>query len=936
MIYVIDSYGLIYRSYYAFINKPLINEEGQNVSAIFGFFRNLLSLLKSEKPNCLVAAFDSRTPTFRHEMYPEYKATRAKTPEDLHSQIPIIEEILTSLGIKVIREDGFEADDIIATISAKCEKANRECRILSSDKDLMQLVTNKTQIMRPGKVNPWELVRAAEVEAEWGVPPTKMLDILSLIGDSADNVPGVSGVGIKTALKLLTTYGSLDGIYQNANEIKGAIGEKIRSGKESAYFSQKLIKLCNDVPISSELCDFDCKELDFEKASKLLAKYGVSSVAKDYANVAGIKLDATNFNKSDKTTQTEIRAQSNYVIEDLAKNIPLKQNEGIYSAIVCLEDLQKFIDKAIDIGLCAFDCETDGLNTWECNLVGFSLCIQKGKAFYIPIQKGDDLFSIDGIKKEDAFNQLRRLFCNLQKPITIIMHNGKFDLEVLTAQGLFTQQKSNTNNLPLTAKIVDTMVACWLLESDRSSFSLENLAERKLGLSTIAYKDIVPKNGTFSDVPLEQATKYASEDADLTWQLWQIFKESLNKIGFDHLFYNLEMPILQILAKMEEVGIKINKEELKDYSLELSTQIDKIQEQIFNIVGHEFNIASPKQLQQVLFEERKLPSGKKIKTGYSTDTSVLEELADIDEVPAKILEYRGMSKLLSTYVNALPLLADKNSRIHTSFIQTGTATGRLSSRDPNLQNIPVRDEAGRKIRMAFEAPNNRVLVSADYSQIELVILAHLSQDKNLCNAFKSGIDVHKDTARIIFDVSQEEVSPEMRRIAKTINFGVMYGMSAFRLAKDLKITRTKAQEFINQYFQTYSGVRNFIDKTIKECEETSYVQTIMGRRRYIPNINSKNKTEKAGAERIAINTPIQGSAADIVKQAMIQVSQSLEKKYPNAKLLLQVHDELICECDQKDQESICTLIKEIMENVVQLSIPLKVSVESGRRWGEFH
>lgn len=936
MIYVIDSYGLIYRSYYAFINKPLINEEGQNVSAIFGFFRNLLSLLKSEKPNCLVAAFDSRIPTFRHEMYPEYKATRAKTPEDLHSQIPIIEEILTSLGIKVIREDGFEADDIIATISAKCEKANRECRILSSDKDLMQLVTNKTLIMRPGKVNPWELVRAAEVEAEWGVPPTKMLDILSLIGDSADNVPGVSGVGIKTALKLLTTYGSLDGIYQHANEIKGAIGEKIRSGKESAYFSQKLIKLCYDVPISSELCDFDCKELDFEKASKLLAKYGVSSVAKDYANVAGIKLDATNFNKSDKTTQTEIRAQSNYVIEDLAKNIPLKQNEGIYSAIVCLEDLQEFIDKAIDIGLCAFDCETDGLNTWECNLVGFSLCIQKGKAFYIPIQKGDDLFSIDGIKKEDAFNQLRRLFCNLQKPITIIMHNGKFDLEVLTAQGLFTQQKSNTNNLPLTAKIVDTMVACWLLESDRSSFSLENLAERKLGLSTIAYKDIVPKNGTFSDVPLEQATKYASEDADLTWQLWQIFKESLNKIGFDHLFYNLEMPILQILAKMEEVGIKINKEELKDYSLELSTQIDKIQEQIFNIVGHEFNIASPKQLQQVLFEERKLPSGKKIKTGYSTDTSVLEELADIDEVPAKILEYRGMSKLLSTYVNALPLLADKNSRIHTSFIQTGTATGRLSSRDPNLQNIPVRDEAGRKIRMAFEAPNNRVLVSADYSQIELVILAHLSQDKNLCNAFKSGIDVHKDTARIIFDVSQEEVSPEMRRIAKTINFGVMYGMSAFRLAKDLKITRTKAQEFINQYFQTYSGVRNFIDKTIKECEETSYVQTIMGRRRYIPNINSKNKTEKAGAERIAINTPIQGSAADIVKQAMIQVSQSLEKNYPNAKLLLQVHDELICECDQKDQESICKLIKEIMENVVQLSIPLKVSVESGRRWGEFH
>lgn len=936
MIYILDSYGLIYRSYYAFISRPLINEEGQNVSAVFGFFRNLLALLKSHNPKCLAAAFDSKTATFRHEMYKEYKATRQKTPEDLHAQIPMIENILEALGVKVLREDGFEADDVIATIAAECEKNNRKCGILSADKDLMQLVTKNTHLFKPGKTGGWDEVDENGVREEWGVLPEKMLDILSLVGDTADNIPGVAGVGGKTAVKFLDLYGSLEGIYEHADEIPGAIGNKIRDGKENAFFSRELIKLRYDVPLSIGLDDLCCTSLDYEKAAKLLYEYGVTSVAKDYAAMAGISLKSEKSEKAKKTEKVEnnenLITVNTFTVKDLEEDAPLKTNHGKYTTITEENQLKDYIHGILEKGSCAFDCETDGLDTKNCRMAGFSLSYEKGTGVYIPLGTGDNLFAEPGLDINLAFNQLRRIFCN--DKMTIVMHNGKFDLQVLSSHGLF-KNTTNANN-ELKAKILDTMVACWLLESDRTSFSLENLAERKLGLATIAYKDIVPKGGTFFDVPLEKATEYASEDADLTWQLWEIFKTALEKSGLDKLFYEIEMPILLILAEMEQNGIRIEKEELNKYGIELSAQLQNIEKEIFEIVGHDFNIASPKQLQQVLFEERQLKTVKKTKTGYSTDTSVLEELADQDPVPAKILEYRGLAKLISTYVDALPVLADSDSRIHTSFVQTGTATGRLSSREPNLQNIPVRDEAGRKIRMAFSAPKGRCLVSADYSQIELVILAHLSQDKNLCHAFNSGIDVHKATAALIFGVSQDEVTPDMRRTAKTINFGVMYGMSAFRLAKDLKITRTKAQDFINQYFQTYNGVRNFIDKTVEACEENGYVETIYKRRRFISTINSKNKTEKAGAQRIAVNTPIQGSAADIVKIAMINVHKELKDKYPSAKLLLQVHDELIVECDENEKDNVASLIKETMENVIKLQVPLKVSVEKGNRWGEFH
>ncbi|MBO5691802.1 MAG: DNA polymerase I [Spirochaetaceae bacterium] len=919
-LYIIDSYGLIYRSYYAFISRPLTNKDGENVSAVFGFFRNLKAVLDKYKPHGLVAAFDPKGPTFRHQMYDQYKATRQKTPEDLHAQVPVIEEILVALGIPVLRQDGFEADDVIATLAKQCCQQGRPCRILSADKDLMQLVDCTTEILKPDKAGGWEVVGAAGVEAEWGVPPEGMLDLLSLIGDTADNVPGVPGVGIKTALKLLGEYGSLDGIYQHADEIKGAIGNKIRDGKDSAYFSKDLIALRYDVPLEASIDSFSTENLNYQAAADLLMKHGVLAVAKQYATVAG---ESSGEKKDAVAEESSQGPEAQDFSQDFSS---FRKNVGNYSAVTDGAQLQEFIDQVLASPekIVAFDCETDGLNSREASLVGFSLSCRSGEGFYIPLVCGDGLLAGNLISKADALAQLQRLFGN--KDCTVIMHNGKFDYQVLCCNGLPQPQ----------CLIWDTMVAAWLLEPERSSYSLESLAAGKLGLETISFDSIVSKGSTFADLTLDQAVPYAAEDADLTWQLYQLFKPRLEQTNLLKLFLQLEMPVLPVLAQMELCGIHIEGHELEAYGQELSQEIAHIQAEIYEIVGHEFNIASTKQLQQVLFEERGLPTGKKTKSGYSTDTSVLETLAALDVVPRKILEFRAKSKLLSTYVETLPKMADSQGRIHTSFMQTGTATGRLSSRDPNLQNIPVRDEEGRRIRSAFTSSSDKVLISADYSQIELVLLAHLSQDEGLCSAFTSGIDVHKATAALIFGVAAEEVTAEMRRTAKTINFGVMYGMSAFRLSNELGIPRGQAQNFIEKYFATYAGISQFKEATISQAEEKGYVETIMGRRRYIPAINSRNKLEKSGAERIAVNTPIQGSAADIVKKAMLDVTALLKKEGCSAQLLLQVHDELIFECPKSEAEAAAALIRQGMESVVELRVPLKVSVEIGPRWGDFH
>ena len=946
-VYVLDSYGLIFRSYFAFINRPLTNPKGENVSALFGFFRNFHFILEHYKPGYIVAAMDSKTKTFRHEMYDQYKATRPKTPEDLHAQIPWICDTLKALGIPVLQCNGYEADDIIATVARKCRESGRTCRILSGDKDLMQLVDESTQIMKPETgANTWKVTGIEGVEAEWGVKPQKLLDLLSLYGDTADNIPGVHGVGVKTASKLISEYGDLDGIYAHIDEVKGAMQKKLIDGKKDAYFSRGLVKLCDTVPCQDidAALNSDKYTFNYKAAADLLMSYGLPSVAKSYA-VLGVEKGGESLPLATRVSE------GNSVVSDSERTTPsagdtpatppveLKQNDTTnYRALTSLPELTAFIDSALKAQALAYDSETDGLDTISANILGFSLCYEEGKAVYIPIATDSgDLFSESvGIPLKDALTQLLRLF---NSKVQLIMHNAKFDLKVLATNIKKAGFKDSDTIIGkiLKSSIYDTMIYAWLQNPERTGkngYSLEFLGETVLGLKGIEFSDIVSKGQTFADVPLEKAAPYAAEDADFTLKLFN--KQNAENTHND--LFALEMQILPILTRMELTGIHLDTATLHAYNKELTEGIAEAEQAIYKEVGHEFNIASPKQLQTVLFEERGLKAGKKTKTGYSTDTSVLEELAFEDPVPRMILDYREMAKLKSTYVETLPKLVDNAGRIHTDFVQTGTATGRLSCREPNLQNIPVRNEAGRRIRSAFTAPDGKVLISADYAQIELVVLAHLSGDKNMCQSFIEGTDVHKATAALIYGVSPDAVTPDMRRTAKTINFGVIYGMSAFRLARDLGISRTQASQFIENYFAQYSSVDAFIKETIQKAEEKGYVETIFGRRRPILAINSRNKVEKSAAERIAVNTPVQGSAADIVKKAMINVSAALEEAKSPARLLLQVHDELIFECpdNQTSIDATIALIKDKMENAVKLNVPLRVSIEHGKNWGEFH
>lgn len=893
-------------------------------------------------------------------MYPEYKATRNKTPDDLHAQIPWITEILEALGIPVLQCDGYEADDIIATVARKCEEQGRTCRILSGDKDLMQLVTESTQILKPDTASAWKITGPEGVEAEWGVKPAQLLDLLSLYGDTADNIPGVHGVGVKTAAKLLGDYQNLDGIYAHIDEIKGAMQKKLIEGKENAYFSQKLVRLCSTVPCTCLDDAMNAKaNFNYSAAAKLLEQYGAYQAAKQYAELA---LNSTGgeslplASAAGASSATPSARQTSFARSNAARNarsetsatpalfaeepvLEIKQNSGNYSAILTGNELSSYIDKAIASGTVALDTETDGLDTLNSKIQGFSLCYEKGSAVYVPLAQQESLFDMEKLSKEDAFRQLIRLFA--AENLTVVLHNAKFDLKVLYSNGLFAGIADGTAALPFKCRLFDTMVAAWILNPERmgkNAYSLEGLGEQLLGLRGIEFSDIVKKGQTFADVALEQAVPYAAEDADFTYQLWEKFNSKIKDSEETQKLFAMEMNLLPVLAEMEITGIHLNSAALEQYNIELTQGIEDAEQEIYKEAGHEFNIASPKQLQTVLFEERKLKPGKKTKTGYSTDTSVLEELAMYDAIPKMILEYREMAKLQSTYVETLPKLCDANGRIHTDFVQTGTATGRLSCREPNLQNIPVRNEAGRRIRSAFTAPDGKVLISADYAQIELVVLAHLSGDKNMCKAFIDGTDVHKATAALIYNVEPEAVTPEMRRTAKTINFGVIYGMSAFRLAQDLGISRSQASQFIENYDRLYADITRFKSETIANAEDKGYVETILGRKRPIMNINSRNKIEKSAAERVAINTPVQGSAADIVKKAMLEVNSALKDKNNGARLLLQVHDELILECPDSPTviEETVSLLREKMESAVKLNVPLRVSIEYGKAWGEFH
>lgn len=977
-LYLLDGYSLIFRSYFAFIRNPLRNPQGRNSSAVFGFFRSLFTLLSNQPVSYFGVVLDSTTPTFRHQQYEQYKATREDTPEDLHEQIPVIEEILQALQLPAIRVEGYEADDVMATLALQCNEAGRECYLITGDKDMLQLVGGTIHVLRPEQNGGFTDMTRDKVYERWNVYPHQVLDLLSLIGDSVDNVPGVKGIGEKTAAKLLAEYGDLDSIYENLDQLSSkSWRQKLEAGRKDAYTSKGLITLETEVPIEGDLDQFELSELDKRAAIPYFEREGMQSLVQDirkelgedgrgegsqgqaqaprrgtaaesageaYGQEAaerpgrgdgvgsatagdpnsgsGTGGDTATAGSADSTSGAST-GEGPASPAGLSRYDPDKAD---YRAVQSIDELRTLVEELRGAGQVAFDSETDSLDPMRATPVGFSFSTAAGTGVYVPLRSPEVQ-----LPEEEARQVLAPLFGDTS--VAFIGQNLKYDYKVMARWGA-----------PMHGITFDTMIAAWVLDAAAGSFGLDALAKRYLGYEPISYRDVVPrpKRGEpeelFASVALDKALVYASEDADLSFRLYEHLRDELSQnAGLKKLFYELEMPLVPLLAEMELRGIGLDASVLEQYSEELEGELSGLEQEIYELCGHEFNIASTKQLQQVLFEERKLNPVKKTKTGYSTDTAVLQELAREDPVPEKVLQHRTLSKLKSTYVDTLPkLVHPETGRVHTSFNQTGTATGRISSNDPNLQNIPIRDEAGRRIRQAFVPSPGTRFVSADYAQIELVVLAHLSGDPALSESFRSGEDVHARTGALIFGTEPEQITSEQRRIAKTINFGVMYGMSAFRLSRELGIPRADAETFIQRYFGTYAKIREFIDRTVSEAEERGTVSTILGRERRIPDINNKNRTVKSGAERIAVNTPIQGSAADIVKRAMCAVQGRLEKEKLESRLLLQVHDELILEAPEKEIERLRGLLEEEMSSAVELSVPLRVSVEAGASWGDLH
>lgn len=921
-ITLLDGYSLIYRTYFAFMRNPLINREGRNVSVVFGFFNSLFNYINRYKPDRFAVILDSKGPTFRHEMYPEYKANREKAPDDLHAQIPIVIEILEKLTIPIFQQEGMEADDIIASIATACSAQQIQCKVITGDKDLLQLVDEFVSIMKPDKGAYLEMNRDSVIE-KWGVEPVQILDMLSLIGDKSDNVPGVKGVGEKGALKMLLAHPSLEEIYEHLDELTPAMKKKMEAGKEDAFLSRELITLKTDLDFGPQ--QIPALNPDREAASEIFLREDVNSLA--VGGAAGNAASSMAASRSGAASAS-VSAGENRELSgpgEIWNREPFTGeaqtlNPDQTKAVSSIDELKSLLKEAAEAKVVALDVETDDIDEMKARPVGLSICFKSDQAAYVPLVAGSQP-QLDEAEVKSLFKAF------FETPgLKLIGQNFKYDAKVLTRWGAKPP-----------AVYADTMVAAWLLESDINNFGMDFLAERFLHYKTIHFKDIVPKGETFGSLPLEVAAPYAAEDALITYRLWECFEPMLQKSGLDKLFFDLEMPLAELLGEMEMEGIYLDKSLLSFYSKKLEKQLETIQAEIYELCGKEFNINSTKQLQVVLFEERGLKPVKKTKTGFSTDTSVLQVLAEVDPVPTLILRHRSLAKLKSTYTDTLgEMVNEETGRLHTRLVQTGTATGRLSSRDPNLQNIPIKDEEGRMIRRAFQAGEGKIFLSADYSQIELAVLASLSDDPGLCEAFRTGEDIHRRTAALIFDEEPMEVTAEQRRVAKTINFGVMYGMSSFRLSRELSIPMKRAQEFIDAYFATYSGIRRFIDSTVASAQECGYVSTQGGHIRRIQGINSRNKTEQQGARRVAVNTPIQGTAADIMKRAMLTVSTRMKAEGFQANLLLQIHDELLFELPESEKEPLTKLVREEMEKATGLSVPVKITIESGRSWGDFH
>lgn len=880
-IYLIDGSAYIYRAYHAI--APLTNSKGVATNAVLGFIKMVHKLINENSPHYLAIAFDSKGPVFRHDLYREYKANRPPMPDDLREQLPLIKKFVAASNILMLEKTGVEADDILASIAKKYSELGHKVVIVSGDKDLLQLVDDKVTMFDPMKN---KVIDRGEVEKKYGVQPEQLLDFFALVGDSADNVPGVPGVGPKTAEKLIASHGSLDGLYKQVETLKKSkMKDKIIDNREMAYLSKQLIDLKRDVDVPETAAEFSIQVPDDDLLAELYAELEFASLLKTI---------------------------------DTSKKIATDNFIGVTSK----EGLAEVVEELKVANLVVVDTETTSLNARRAKLVGLSLCTSLDRAYYIPVgHLGQEGETLAGQLDEDFVMEELSPYLQSEKLLKV-GHNLKYDYTVLKEH----------NGIELQGPLADTLIAAYLTESGGRSLKLDDLCqERQLKLTP--FSEVVggdKREDSFAYVPIEMAINYSCEDVYGTLVLWEEFEEKLDQLGVSALFWDVEMKVLKILAQMEITGICIDLDVLKELSTEFKGKLELLEKEIFQHAGHEFNINSPRQLGTVLFEEQGLPHGRKTKTGFSTDVKVLEKLAPKHKLPNLVLQYRTMAKLLSTYVDKLSQLKDPISgRIHTSFNQAVAATGRLSSSDPNLQNIPIRTEEGGRIRGAFVPGDGLVFLSADYSQIDLRVLAHYSQDEALMEAFRSGGDVHARTAAEIFSVSSMLVTSEMRRVAKSINFGIVYGMSSFGLSNQLGISRKDAQRFIDKYFGLYSGVQRFMDDIVMTAREDGFVTTLLGRRRTLADIHAKNRNQREFAERMAINTPIQGTAADIIKLAMIHSDETIKAKGLQAKMLLQIHDELVFELPEEELEETQEVIKTVMEGAFALDVPLVVNFEVG-------
>ncbi|WP_392564969.1 DNA polymerase I [Orbus wheelerorum] len=917
-IILIDGSSYLYRAFFA--TPPLTNPKGEPSGAIYGVTNMIRSLINQYNPTHIAVVFDAKGGSFRKEIYSEYKATREAMPEDLRVQIEPIHAILKAMGLPLLCIEGVEADDVIGTLAKQAEAEGLEVLISTGDKDMAQLVSDKiTLINTMNNV----ILDPKGVEQKFGVPPTKIIDFLALMGDSSDNIPGVPGVGEKTATSLLTEFSGINDIYQNIDNvdklsIRGAksVKQKLIDNEKDARLSYLLATIKTDVPVDFTNDQLKQEPYDNNKLKEFFEYHGFNRWLNDLQNGAFIKTKAIT------TNETLI---ANDIEDNKLKNA--QNDEKEYQTILTTEQLDNWVVKLKSTKLFAFDTETNSIDHFHAQLVGISLSITPNEACYIPIHH-----YYLGVPKQlgidEVIEKLKPIFED--ENIKKIGQNVKFDYCILA-----------NNGITVKGIAFDTMLESYVLNSNERH-DMDSMARKYLNHKTITYDELTKvdrKKITIDMVDIEQTSLYASEDADITLllhnNLWPILEkdEQLKK-----LFTNIEMPLAIILANMERTGVLIDEKQLNQHSKQLKIKLEQLEKQIHLLAGEEFNIASPKQLQVILFEKNQLPIIKKTPKGDpSTNEEVLSELASDYELPKLILEYRGLAKLKNTYTDKLPLMiSEKDHRIHTNYNQIGTVTGRLSSNDPNLQNIPVRNEEGRKIRQAFIAPKGYKIVSADYSQIELRIMAHLSQDKNLLDAFANDKDIHRFTASEILSKHEQDVTSEERRRAKAVNFGLIYGMSAFGLSKQINIPRHEAKFYIDSYFKRYPSVERYMENTRLLAAEKGYVETLSGRRLYLPKISSSNGIEKRGAERAAINAPMQGTAADIIKTAMIDMDKFIKTQNDKIKMIMQVHDELVFEVREDHVDPIVKQIKLIMENCYKLDIPLKVDIGIGNNWDEAH